>query len=195
MCLSALDILDKLHHFVSLFFSFWIISSTFLNVFVRCPIFFLKLWYNNFYRWCKYCTPPRVRRCNIKHLTLNLVYLIEINLHICIFILTSSGPFFCCCCCCCCCGCCCDTFFWERSFILFRGNFPLYFLIKKIDFFCLFNMFFYFGFFYFYFFSTTYVFFNWRVFFVSLLTSYFFWWNFKMRFSNMKMKQIASKQL
>ena len=127
MCLSALDILDKLHHFVSLFFSFWIISSTFLNVFVRCPIFFLKLWYNNFYRWCKYCTPPRVRHCNTKHLTLNLVYLIEINLHICIFILTSSGPSFCCCCCCCCCGCCCDTFFFERSFILFRGNFPLYF--------------------------------------------------------------------
>ena len=130
MCLSALDILDKLHHLVSLFFSFWIISSAFLNC--SWSHFFLKLLYNNFYRWCKYCTPARVCRCMTKCSTLNLVYLIEINLHICILIPTSFGPFllllllllllwllFW------------NSFwlslFFERSFMLFRGNFPLYF--------------------------------------------------------------------
>ena len=129
MCLLALDILDKLHHLVSLFFIFWIISSTLLNC--SWSHFFLKLLYNNFYRWCKYCTPAHVCRCMTKCSTLNLVYLIEINLHICILILTSFGPFlllllllllwllF-------------WNFFWlslfvERSFMLLRGNFQLHF--------------------------------------------------------------------
>ena len=130
---SVLDTLERLNYFWSLFFSFWIIPSTFLNFLVSH--FFLKRLYNIFYMWCKYCTPPRVRRCNTKYSTLNLEYLIEINLHICILKLTSFRPFFSCCCCCCCCGCCFKLFFdflfLERSFILFRGNFPLYFFNQK----------------------------------------------------------------
>ena len=89
-----------------------------------------------------------------------------------------------------------DFLFLERSFMLFRGNFPLYFLIKKIDV-CLFNFFFFFFLaFSFSTFSLRHMFFliN-RFFWFSFLISYFYWWNFKMRFSNMKMKQIASKHL
>ena len=144
------------------------IPSTFLNFLVSH--FFLKRLCNIFYMWCKYCTPPRVRRCNTKYSTLNLEYLIEINLHICILKLTSFWPFFSCCCCCCCCGCWFKLFFdflfLETSFILFRGNFPLYFFNQKSCFF-LFNICsFLYGFFIFHFSlsPTTYVFFNHRVF-------------------------------
>ena len=130
------------------FFSFWIISSTFVN----CSMshFFLKLSHNNFYRWCKCCIPPRVRHCNTKYLTLNLVYLIEINLHICILILTSFGPFlllllwllF-------------WNFFWLSFFprdLLFclGGISHFVFLIKKLMFF-VYSTYFYFCFFYFHF--------------------------------------------
>ena len=157
MCISALDILNKLHHLVSLFFSFWIISSAFLNC--LWSHYFLKLLYNNFYSWCKYCTPARVRRFMTKRSTLNLVYLIEINLHICILILTSFGPFlllllwllF-------------WNFFWlsffPRDLLFCLGEISHFiFLIKKIDVFCLFNIFL-FLLLLFSFSLTTYVFFN-----------------------------------